>query len=176
MDVTNPGQLFIWAKRNGPDIKAAPTESILGIHSQSGKCRAIVSFLYSACDEYIVFRVLIWRTTGSFQIDMTQSFLKFDNQSHLGRVAEQHTVQRESSLLPSIWAVHRVSLGSSFMVFFAISTMIIHIGNFKHAFSNHWICQVVLTIACFGTAIIVLMFTRNAVDVSPQDTLHVLAW
>jgi len=44
IDVMNPAHPFIWAKRDGPGVEGVLTESILGIHSQSGEYLIIVGY------------------------------------------------------------------------------------------------------------------------------------
>ncbi len=98
---------------------------------------------------------------------MKQAFRDSNEHSYLDPLPEPLTADSEPGImLGYIRILHGVALGASFMAFYPIGAIIIHYGNFKNAFTYHWTCQLSLTIACFVTVAMGLIFSGNGLEVS----------
>jgi hypothetical protein len=85
-------------------------------------------------------------------------------------VTKTQTIRYKVSFMSTISAVHGIVLGSAFMIFFPIGTLIIHSGSFKHAFTYHWVCQLIVTALCFVTVLVGLICPQQGFDVSLRHT------
>lgn len=106
---------------------------------------------------------------------MTQALVEVSKQPIPTANSEAETVQQELNFLYYIRRLHGLVLGTSFMVFFPVGAMIIHMGKLNKSFLYHWTLQLFLTTTGFATVIIGLIFSESGGNVSVSNPNSVLS-